>query len=49
MNYGMEVNQICNTSEYLVALALFKRTERLWESLTPEAIRESFLDTPPPV
>ena len=46
MSYGKEESQMLSISESLVVLVSFSRTERMWENLTPEAMKEYFWDTP---
>ena len=46
MSYGREGSQMLSISEFLEVLVLFSRIERMWENLTPEAMKEYFWDTP---
>ena len=46
MSCGREGNQMLSISESLEVLILFSRIERMWENLTPEAMKEYFWDTP---
>ena len=46
MSYGREGSQMLSISEFLEVLVSFSRIERMWENLTPEAMKEYFWDTP---
>ena len=46
MSYGKERNQMLNILESLEVLVSFSRIERMWENLTPKAMKEYFWDTP---
>ena len=46
MSYEREGSQMLSISEFLEVLASFSRIERMWENLTPEAMKEYFWDTP---
>ena len=42
MSYGREGNQMISISEFLEVLDSFSRIKRMWENLTPKAMKEYF-------
>ena len=47
MDCGREESQMQSILESLEVLVSFLKIEKMWESLTPEAMKEYFWDTPP--
>ena len=45
MSCGREGNQMLSISKSLEVLVSFSRIERMWENLTPVAMKEYFWDT----
>ena len=46
MSYGRERSQMLSISESSEILVLFLWIERMWENLTPKAMKEYSWDTP---
>ena len=46
MSHGREGSQMLSISEFLEEHVSFSRIKKIWEILTPEAMKKYFWDTP---